>query len=83
MKATLEELSTIAFPALGTGNLNYPEEDVARCMIEAVIEHTEKNPTGSLQEVKIVIFHKDDKTKKVTLLILVESDLSVHRNRPS
>ena len=56
---------SIAFPALGTGNLRYPGDEVAKAMIEAVIEYTEKNPNSSIKDVKIVIYHLDHGTQKV------------------
>lgn len=56
---------SIAFPALGTGNLGYPEKAVAKTIIEAVTKYAEKNPNTSVKDVKIVIFHSDIKTQKV------------------
>lgn len=63
-KAAANGYQSIAFPALGTGNLRYPEGDVAQAMIEAVIEYAEENPNSSLKDVKIVIYHLDHKTQK-------------------
>lgn len=62
--------SSIAFPALGTGNLSYPEQNVAKCMIEAVIEYIEKNPQSSVTDVKIVVFHRDRKTQAVSSIFI-------------
>ena len=56
---------SIAFPALGTGNLRYPGDEVAKAMIEAVIEYTEKNPNSSIKDVKIVIYSQDVSTQQV------------------
>ena len=50
---------------MGTGNLRYPGDEVAKAMIEAVIEYTEKNPNSSIKDVKIVIYHLDHGTQKV------------------
>ena len=65
LMTTLEEQYSLAIPALGTGQLKYPGTEVAKIMIDAVIEHLEKNPTGSISDVKIVIFNKDQKTQQV------------------
>ena len=56
--------TSIAFPALGTGNLGYPEQNVAKSMIDTVISYAEKT-SSSIQDVKIVIFHLDQKTQQV------------------
>ncbi|XP_067933230.1 protein mono-ADP-ribosyltransferase PARP14-like [Watersipora subatra] len=55
---------SIAFPALGTGNLRYPEAEVAKTMIEAVLEYADGNPNSSLKDVKIVIYYLDHKTQR-------------------
>lgn len=57
--------TSIAFPALGTGNLQYPEQNVAQSMIETVIRYAEKYPNSSITDVKIVIYHLDQKTQMV------------------
>lgn len=60
---------SIAFPALGTGNLGYPGKEVAKAMVEAVIDYTERSPASSVTDVKIVIFHRDYPTQKVCEII--------------
>lgn len=62
IQATDDRMQTIAFPAIGTGNLKYPVEDVAETMINTVHEFSDKCPT-TLQSVFFVIF--DDKTLQV------------------
>ena len=56
---------SIAFPALGTGNLKYPADEVAKAMIEAMIEYTQKNPNSCIKDVKIVIYSQDVQTQQV------------------
>ena len=41
----------ITFPALGTGNLRYPVDEVAKAMIEATTEYVESNSATTLKEV--------------------------------
>nr|KAG5699798.1 hypothetical protein BaRGS_013518 [Batillaria attramentaria] len=57
--------TSIAFPALGTGNMNYPRDAVAHTMIDAVSQFQQANPTTSLREVRIVVYHKDTQTSQV------------------
>jgi len=59
---------SIAFPALGTGNLNYPPALSAQYMIEAVMEYAQENPKSSITQVKVIVYHLDIKTKKVRFL---------------
>ena len=54
---------SIAFPALGAGNLGYPPKVVAEVMITTVQSHYKTNPTSCIKEVKFVIF-KDDTYKE-------------------
>ena len=58
-----EELkaSSIAFPALGTGNLCYPADVAAEVMIKAVADHIDKNlTTTTIKMVKMVIYTDTD-----------------------
>ena len=53
--------SSIAFPALGTGNLCYPADVAAEVMIKAVADHINKNfTTSSIKMVKMVIYTDTD-----------------------
>ena len=62
---------SIAFPVLGVGNLGYPVDEVAKGMIEAMIEYTEGNSTSSISDVKIVIFHRNTTAQKVSFVDIV------------
>ena len=52
------KITSIAFPALGAGALNYPSNVVARVMITTVQNYFQTNTT-SIQAVKFVIFMDD------------------------
>jgi len=52
--------STIAFPALGAGNLNYPQNVVADIMIDTSVSYLKANlPATCIKTVKMVIFMDD------------------------
>ncbi|WAR21272.1 PAR14-like protein, partial [Mya arenaria] len=54
---------SIALPALGTGNLGYHPKDAANAIFLAVCDFVELNgDTSHLQEIKIVIYKKDENT---------------------
>ena len=48
--------TSVAFPALGTGNLGYPEDIVARLMIDTTSDYLNQNPSSSIRKVLLVIF---------------------------
>ena len=50
-------VSTIAFPALGAGNLNYPQNVVADIMVNTIVAYLKANrSTTYIKTVKLVIF---------------------------
>ena len=70
---------SIAFPALGAGNLGYPPKVVAEAMITTVQSHYKANSTSCIKEVKFVIF-KDDTYKEFEGFLSQQSDstISIH-----
>lgn len=82
MKSCLEEsqkqnLSSIAFPAMGTGNLGYPRDMVAEEMCNSVINFSKGNPKTSLKQVLFVVYEKDTQTIQVHLIFNQSICLSV------
>ena len=77
-----KNVSSIAFPALGAGNLGYPAKVVAKVMINAVENYIQANKvTTCIKEVKFVIFI--DKTyKEFETVLLKVSDCSVSTRIP-
>ncbi|XP_038071270.1 protein mono-ADP-ribosyltransferase PARP14-like isoform X2 [Patiria miniata] len=60
--AEQNEMLSIAIPALGTGNLNYPADVTARVMYESVLEFSSQHPNGVLKDIRFVVYDKDVKT---------------------
>ncbi|NXA82133.1 PAR14 polymerase, partial [Thryothorus ludovicianus] len=56
-----EELSlkSITFPAIGTGNLEFPRSVVAKLLFDKVFEFSSKNRVNSLEEVHFMLHTKD------------------------
>jgi O-acetyl-ADP-ribose deacetylase (regulator of RNase III) len=52
-----EGLASVAFPSISTGIYGYPVDEAAQVAIAAVREEFERG-TGSLQEVRFVLFDK-------------------------
>ena len=53
---------SIAFPAIGTGTLNFPRAEVAETYFDEIISFNQKNPTTSLKEVRFVLYDQDHQT---------------------
>ncbi|XP_072049063.1 protein mono-ADP-ribosyltransferase PARP14-like [Amphiura filiformis] len=71
-------MKSVAVPAIGTGNLDYPPKDVARMMYEAAILFSKDNPRGPLQDIRFIQYPKDRKiikTFKDVMQILVQRGL--------
>ncbi|XP_038071238.1 protein mono-ADP-ribosyltransferase PARP14-like [Patiria miniata] len=60
--AEQDGMLSIAIPALGTGNLNYPADVTARVMYESVLEFSSQHPNGVLKDVRFVVYEKDVST---------------------
>ena len=58
-------MKSIALPAIGTGGLGYPPNEVARLMFQAAISFSKKNPTGPLTDIRFVQYDQDRNVIKV------------------
>lgn len=64
---------SIAFPAIGTGNLGFPKDKVAKIMIEQVLDFAERVYQGSKLDVFFVLYPPDQGTVKVMCVCGVSS----------
>ena len=55
-----KKYKSIAFPALGTGVLDFPPDCVATVMIEEVNQFRKQYPKTYLSEIRIVIYRDED-----------------------
>lgn len=53
---------SIAFPAIGTGTLQFPRAEVAEIYFDEVISFNRKNPATTLKEVRFVLYDQDHPT---------------------
>lgn len=56
-------MTSIAIPALGTGNLGFPKNVVCAIMYEEAEKFSKSNPATTVKDVRFVVF--DDATVKV------------------
>lgn len=64
--ATRDKFKSIAFPAIGCGGLEIPPRIVAKAMYEEIRSFCSQNQNSTLQQIKIVVFEKDDQTISVS-----------------
>lgn len=55
-------MASIAFPAIGTGTLQFPRAEVAEIYFDEVKSFKQKNPATSVKEVKFVLYDQDRPT---------------------
>ena len=48
--------TSVAFPAIGTGNLGFPEDAVAEVMVRTISSYLRQNPSTTVKTVLLVIF---------------------------
>ncbi|KAK3598400.1 hypothetical protein CHS0354_019803 [Potamilus streckersoni] len=51
--------TSIAFPALGTGNLGYPKDFVAKEMFQYISNYGKDDPSSSVKDVRFVVYQRD------------------------
>ncbi|KAI8508653.1 positive regulation of interleukin-4-mediated signaling pathway [Branchiostoma belcheri] len=51
-----DRYTSIAFPAMGTGNLKYPHDVAASCMYDEIWSFSQSNPGTTLKDVRIIVF---------------------------
>ncbi|XP_073330301.1 poly(ADP-ribose) polymerase family member 14-related sequence 1 isoform X2 [Pagrus major] len=58
-------LTSISFPAIGTGNLNFPKDLVASLMLDEILAFSSKSQPKLLKEIVIILYPGDPKTIQV------------------
>ena len=81
-------MASIAFPAIGTGTLQFPRSEVAEIYFDAVISFKQKNSGTTLKEVKFVLYDQDHPTAQAFEAELQKrnektSPIPIKQNAPS
>ena len=58
--------TSIALPAMGTGNLRFPRDVVADTMFKTVMDFSKANPGTSVKDVRFVLYDRDHPTIDVS-----------------
>ena len=72
---------SIALPAMGTGNLQFPRDVVANTMFDTAIEFSRANPNTTMKDVRFVLFNKDQPTIDVSDLLIFINLLQLKKER--
>ena len=64
-QAMKQGMTSIAIPAIGTGNLNFPRDVTARVMYETVADFSKDNPTSATNDIRFWVYDKDVQTVQV------------------
>ena len=51
-----KEMTSIAFPAIGTGDLKMPPRFVAKVMIDELLKFSSENPKTTLEDVRFILY---------------------------
>lgn len=60
--------SSIGFPAIGTGTLQFPPKIVAEAMFKAIAKFGHQHPDCSVSDVVIILHKKDLEVTKVSVV---------------
>lgn len=51
--------NSVAFPAIGTGNLQFPPKQAARIMLDETAKFCQENPTSDLKDIRFILLGRD------------------------
>ncbi|XP_060577859.1 protein mono-ADP-ribosyltransferase PARP14-like [Ruditapes philippinarum] len=75
---------SLALPALGTGFLHYPTNEVCQCMFQTMIDWAKKNPASSVTNIRLIMYAKDHEViQKFKSYILNEKGKGKREHRRS
>ena len=57
-----DRLKSIAIPAIGTGNLRFPRQEVSKVFFEEVTKYFTDHPWSIIDDVRFVVFGGDQAT---------------------
>ncbi|XP_068707161.1 protein mono-ADP-ribosyltransferase PARP14-like [Montipora foliosa] len=52
-------MSSIAFPVIGTGKLNFPPNEASRIMLEEIFSFCQTNVSSTLKDIRFVVYQQD------------------------
>ncbi|KPP70403.1 poly-like [Scleropages formosus] len=72
--AEKQEAQSISFPAIGTGNLDFPKDLVAKMMLEETLKYSKSCPIH-LQEVFYIVHPSDTETVETMKVIVFQTEM--------
>ncbi|XP_077985210.1 protein mono-ADP-ribosyltransferase PARP14-like [Glandiceps talaboti] len=80
-KADRAGMTSIAFPAIGTGGLGFPGEEVANAMIQQAEAFSKKHPRSTLNDIRLVVYEQDRKTVKAFQDVFSKHMTTLHERK--
>ena len=65
-----DKLTSIAIPAIGTGNLHFPRPEVAKIFFEEITSYLTAHPQSTIDDVRFVAYSGDKATVDAFLGLL-------------
>ena len=66
--ASQKGFTSVALPAMGTGNLQFPRDVVAATMFNTVMEFSKTNPGTTVKDVRFVLYIGDQSTIDASII---------------
>ena len=83
IEAEKRRLNSIAIPAVGTGVLGFPSDLVVNSLFNEADKFSASNPNTTVNEIRFVIYDKDQKTFDVSLWLITEIESEVVARIPN
>jgi len=68
--AAMDRMTSVSFPAIGSGNLHFPHSTVASVMFDEVASFSAAHRRCSLKTVYFVVYQKDQATIDVSNILI-------------
>ncbi|CAC5369063.1 unnamed protein product [Mytilus coruscus] len=69
VEANKQKLTSMSFPALGTGFLKYPPRTVIASMFKTIEDFAKKTPNTTVKVVNCIVYSEDDETYKADVIV--------------
>lgn len=69
--------ASVAFPAIGTGKLQFPPRETARIMVDETIKFCRENPDTTITDVRFIVLPQD-----TTAIDAFWKEINSHQKKP-
>ena len=72
-QARMDKFTSIAIPAIGTGSLHFPHQEVAKIFFEEATSDLTAHPKSAMNDVRFVVYSGDQATVDAFLGMFLDS----------